>query len=894
MDGHDVASAHNVTDEHEAVLTLSQQNTFTESPDQQTHQPATISHTYALHFPTLSPDGSIEDISDVPVDRHAPTPPAALSTLGAKARMASTDDLSDSTSSLTDSQYDMVDDVSELSTDDHDTASIASTEHGSDDGQITPAETNSMVDVEEEIGEAMGEARILPPPEASIASNTKMTHTKSSQSISESQNARAWAEDVVDSYLTDDLETPRQSILPAGFSRLDGQASPAGTSTLNNITAEHPLRILFIAERSIPETEKLEVCAKIATSLAGSHDQSRCSISKLPAIPSGISPSDVTIVKHGDTELHVRFCVGAATRHTSSSFESTFALQILDSDGQHSSVYIVRGHDKPELYDSDLAIMYLHAKPKTGWPIAAHEAMRTLGTPELTIARYIKRDYQTSPLRDGGSAVKADRFLQLPNEDLTTMLEEALAVGKWKHVQNKAAQAPPPESVPQVVPQSIPQSEQPTKASLFTPSATRMMLTVVTMLLALMLATYFSPSNSPIAEVALRREALGMALSNIGYSTEATKTINVEHLLPQPSATTTNILGAKVLSPPSTVQYSCVQNHVIFSFPKRSAYGYYASPKTIEASRSRTVLPLNQTKLIEGVYDFAVNPTDAHGVVHLQVLTKHPSLNSTAVCNFGSKMLQRKTYEKASTDLSKSVNQEMGLARDRVKSLRDKMQIEFSAGTAATMNVTNQLAVYVARDVQVFTRSVVSVFGKAAQAGSKSVATLRKDVVLATKDLVKYGRGVKKSFSTTAQRAKALMPSKKTVASPLAASRERALAFKQKLFGQKKAANRTSMTKELSTYVRNLMKPLERKNNSKTRFQAAMYCLKAKHFNACRKEQKERIVAAGSKMTSSLSTVPDQPLAPKVKAKSETKAKVEEKTGKKPEGKAKKQLKTGV
>ena len=121
--------------------------------------------------------------------------------------------------------------------------------------------------------------------------------------------------------------------------------------------------------------------------------------------------------------------------------------------------------------------------------------------------------------------------------------------------------------------------------------------------------------------------------------------------------------------------------------------------------------------------------------------------------------------------------------------------------------------------------------------------------MLATRDIVAFGRSLKKSVSNSTQSAKALVPSKKTVVSPLKLSRERAVGLKQKLLGSKTAVNNTTASKELSIYFNNLFKSgTGTKKPSKLRDIAR--CLPARDYSACKKAHRESSMA-----TSILSTV---------------------------------------
>ncbi|KAH9829776.1 hypothetical protein Tdes44962_MAKER02254 [Teratosphaeria destructans] len=228
---------------------------------------------------------------------------------------------------------------------------------------------------------------------------------------------------------------------------------------------------------------------------------------------------------------------------------------------------------------------------------------------------------------------------------------------------------------------------------------------------------------NPVAQAALRREALLCALEHatMSNSSNIAHTVNIEHLLPMPTATSVDFLGQKTYATQDRARYQTVlPNRVIVSLPRHSGYSRYPSPKTVEVVRGSRgdSLASNTTKLIDGVYDISIDPIEAYGLIDIDLATKNPSTNHALPANFGTRMLQR-------TDISKAVNKDLKVARK-----------------AAT-----DLAVTWSRDLQVMAESAVSVYNKA---------------VL-------------------------FIPSRKTFIASLAASRENALALKEKVRGSGKA-----------------------------------------------------------------------------------------------------------
>ena len=159
----------------------SDRTTNTTSPTQASVRNVLDKRASSFVLPTLSPAGSVEDISRThPHHCRQPTPPAALSSQGARLQHTSPQASSDM-----DQDYDFVDDASELSNDEHETASVASTEQDMD-GVRTPDE--DLIEFDDEAATATPAQVELPTIDPS-------------------------------SFLTEDLETPRQSVHPASVTQ---------------------------------------------------------------------------------------------------------------------------------------------------------------------------------------------------------------------------------------------------------------------------------------------------------------------------------------------------------------------------------------------------------------------------------------------------------------------------------------------------------------------------------------------------------------------------------------------------------------------------------------------------------------------------------------------------
>ncbi|KAK0908283.1 hypothetical protein LTR02_005055 [Friedmanniomyces endolithicus] len=306
-------------------------------------------------------------------------------------------------------------------------------------------------------------------------------------------------------------------------------------------------------------------------------------------------------------------------------------------------------------------------------------------------------------------------------------------------------------------------------------------------------------THNPIAEHAFRKHALCSAIQQLTNSTEATRSFSIDHLLPLPTATSTDVFGHQV-------HYAPLQpNHFIVSIP-RSGTIMSRKIQSVRVHKATRDIAYNRTSIIDGVYDIAFDPTEAHGTVEMEGVMVHPKSAFTIQHNFGNRLLQRQTYEKARTDISKSVTKDIALASDTARTFGEKLQMELLAGAAATKNVTTQLAVQMTRDLQIFVNAAASMVGKADQALHKTAYAMSKDLAVVSKDIVAFGKSVRKSVHATKQTALALVPTKKMVTSPLKLSHKRATGFRHKLLRRKGVHSPVAITKDISTRMQDFVK----------------------------------------------------------------------------------------
>ena len=276
---------------------------------------------------------------------------------------------------------------------------------------------------------------------------------------------------------------------------------------------------------------------------------------------------------------------------------------------------------------------------------------------------------------------------------------------------------------------------------------------------------------------ALRKGALDTSLEKAMGISEVSKTINTTHLLPMPTHVSTNFFGQQVFGVSDVHFQGMSPNTMIISLP--IADSRIPLAKSSQVLKGAKPVAFNQTLLIPGVYKLDFDPKEAYGTISVNMQTSKPSLNISVSHNYGHRMFQKQTYEKARTDLTKAVNKDVGIARKSAKSLTELIQLELGASVAATKNVTTQLAVHLNRDLQLWASNTASMFTKAAVAGNSTYFSMRKDLMRVEKRLDDAGSDAYKRLS------KAGAQVAKSVTEPLVLSRERAVALKDKLFGCK-------------------------------------------------------------------------------------------------------------
>ena len=203
---------------------LTNQEKLTSQNTSSTHtEHATSSDNF--EFPTLNIDGSTPDLIETHPPQGQRTPPAALSTLGLKmAHHTATDNLND----LDDGQYDMVDDASDVSNDTNETVSIASDNLASDDEDniLTPEESDGVRDLDDLLempDHPSTTGYVADPVRQQMFMRTRelkreLRKAHEEQAALQKEHEGNEREKTLDSFLSEDLETPRQSTMNAFMS----------------------------------------------------------------------------------------------------------------------------------------------------------------------------------------------------------------------------------------------------------------------------------------------------------------------------------------------------------------------------------------------------------------------------------------------------------------------------------------------------------------------------------------------------------------------------------------------------------------------------------------------------------------------------------------------------
>lgn len=755
--------------------------------------------------------------------------------------------MSSSTSSLADSNYDMVDDASEISNDDRDTASLHSTDHHeSDEGAITPEDSGSVVDVEEEHAQDLEDSEPTAIPEEGSFETLPATH----DTVKEENT-------LLDSYMNDELETPKQSVLHRGgdFPLSDSIISTSSTSSDGtDVQSMTTLNVLFVSDDLICTDTMVKLFQKLALDLSANKDavsQFEFQVLKMPPTSGNTTSRPILLLRFRDIELVVYHCKNADEQATDT---PSYALQFATDISYQTQTQVYTADGKGYEQTPDLVVFLVGSGGYPYWFSVVKKAMAPRFVPVVSIGRHSltlggMSHTDKAAVDEGSHLVITDADSlggKKVRRDLQALLSSKLPTPKTpaskpSTSQNSIAKPPLTEEVPAAT-----ASKSKSPGGFPVSRLIKMVVFSVAWALAYCAFTMLTTST-PVDTLAVRREALSTALDNVVNTTDATKLFSLNQLLPPDQVMNGTYEG--FVSGAKSVQLD--PNHIIVATPRKNTTRRYVQPSDIRVYRSggritrvnatTVIVPdgpsidFNITKLISGVYHVAFDPNEAYGTIVVNMQLKNRYVNITASHNFGMRSFHRTT-----TDVTKAVTKDISLARQRVRSFKQKLGMELSAGAAATGNVTSELALYAARDVQVLANTALSVFRSTlttfngivtgVNAGGHNALAIVETGIGNIKGNIQNIRAATRKSSTVARSS-----TKKTVRSALIASRDVAMGLKSKITGRaEEIANSTSATKELSLRLQNFWNPTEKTKRGGGLADIAR-CVGSEDYAACRK-----------------------------------------------------------
>lgn len=293
--------------------------------------------------------------------------------------------------------------------------------------------------------------------------------------------------------------------------------------------------------------------------------------------------------------------------------------------------------------------------------------------------------------------------------------------------------------------------------------------------LSICMVTLAVPHENSV-QLHARRDALSGALGQLTNSTNATKSFNIEHLLPAPTTLPSHDIFGRLTAGTSEVHFQGAQpNYIIVSLPRENGNSPKVSSTAVH--RGDKSIAFNQTKLIDGVYAITLDPHEAYGIITVAMPCKKPELNITVSHNFGRRYLQLPTFEKARTELSNTVTKDIAVARAGARGITDC----FTAFWGATHNVSTQLVQQVGHEAQILANNTASLAGKLYSAGDATAAAMRKDIMAVQESFARAETQVDDFVADVAGRVK------RSVMEPLVVAHDRAGRIRAKYFGSEAA-----------------------------------------------------------------------------------------------------------
>ncbi|THY35464.1 hypothetical protein D6D01_01282 [Aureobasidium pullulans] len=186
------------------------------------------------------------------------------------------------------------------------------------------------------------------------------------------------------------------------------------------------------------------------------------------------------------------------------------------------------------------------------------------------------------------------------------------------------------------------------------PFALSTMQSVFTLLMILFAAgvpTYFLQQQNPASDLATRAPLLQTALNKSGLGS-----INASDVLRYPTVTSivANTTSTAVAFPTAVNVHVAKPDQLLVSLPKT----YWNSAQIGLFRNGKALSNVNNTRVIDGVLSVSLPTTDAHGQIQISVLsTKAPLRNETIKIDLGNRLLQRVTYENAAKGVQQDVTE---------------------------------------------------------------------------------------------------------------------------------------------------------------------------------------------------------------------------------------------
>jgi hypothetical protein len=623
-------------------------------------------------------------------------------------------------SPTSDEQYDMIDDLSEISNDDHDTASI-----GSNDQEHISFSPRIGSDVDESVASSVLEsfADLTDTQQSDDKSSTHLSHPEVNQPLltstpSESQTAN----DLIDSYSSEDMETPRQSSSETTFKSTWRQAlhQSASQPKPSSITpraegSQRAKQILFVSDISTSLEELDSICVQVAAGLDDKANKSSdWKVARLPETPSGISLSTSTVVYDGErVSATIQHCVGAEERR-----DHSFQLRVQDTEGTLSTLFTIGSDGKVDLEMPDIVVFYIEQGFRTldSWFGIASDAVKQCSLPTLVVlgSKFTTGSFSNMAVL----AREVDQGRAVHVHDFTNTAE-------LKRIQKRTRKI--------VATQKTHALRESRKIGLLHNMLKPSYLTFALFFLACLTWPFtLRPVDAIVANIA-RRNALETALAREPFVSQVAKAFNIDHLLPEPpqGCTSMVVLGHELTQPAcaTDVRYQGLSpNYILLSLPGQTRFPQI---QTVMINRSdENCLQSNITQLIDGVYCVTLDPKEAHGTINLRMTTAKPHLHIDLSHNFGNRMLQLHTYQEVGTDVSKAVGKDLAVIRHTAQSLSERFVVELGQCIAATHDITTNTARYVTRDLQVISDTAIAIYDQVLATSNMTIAIITKDYIL--------------------------------------------------------------------------------------------------------------------------------------------------------------------